>query len=72
MQYNTASPGNRLPTFRQNVVVSSSWIDLLGVMKVRSLRCLETSGTDNSVALRRIPEERKLQLHRCENLKTHF
>jgi hypothetical protein len=41
-------------------------------MDMRTLRCLEMSGTDYPVARRHFPEERNPQLHRCENLRTYI
>jgi len=43
------------------------WADL--PLKMKTLRCVETSGSDHPVTQRRIPEERLLQKYFCENFK---
>jgi len=35
-------------------------------LNLRTLRCLETSGSDYPLPQRRIPEESNSQVHRCE------
>ena len=39
-------------------------------LNMRPPCCLETSGANHAVPRRRIPEERRRQLHRCESRKT--
>jgi hypothetical protein len=39
-------------------------------LNMRPPCCLETSGANHAVPRRRIPEERRHQLHRCGSLKT--
>jgi len=42
----------------------------VSVLNMRAVRCLEMSGSEYPLTKRQIPEERKPQIHRCENLAT--
>lgn len=76
LQYDVASFGNRIPTFRVNVCafLQRSKCPRRHCtnerLKMRTLRCLERSGSDFRMTQRDIPEERNLLLHCCLNLKT--
>ena len=66
LRYGIASLDNRFPTFRDNLLVSFSWLNR------KPLQCLETSGTDYQLLRHQIPKERNPQLHRYKNIKTRI
>ena len=57
--YYAASNGNPVPTFRDNVSVTSSWTSL--PLKMEPIRCPETSVKDYHSTVRTNPEERRSQ-----------
>jgi hypothetical protein len=76
LRYNAASSGNTLPTFRDNVSVTSSRVKkskkTSWPLKMRPIRCPETSVKYYHSTLRNIPEERRSHQHRGGSVKlTH-
>jgi hypothetical protein len=75
LQYDVASFGNRIPTFRGNVCafLQRSKCPRRHCtnerLKMRTLRCHETLGSDFRMTQRDVSEERNLLLHCCSNLK---
>lgn len=76
LQYDVASFGSRIPTGRGNVCAflqRSKCPERLWTnesLKMRKLRCLETSVSDFRMTQYDVPEKWNLLLHCCLNLKT--
>jgi hypothetical protein len=80
LEYEATSIDNRIPTFRRNVISSYSRDEMykkgpkgprrnssaFSHLKMTTLRCVETGGSDYPAMQRRIPEER----NRCKNVKS--
>jgi hypothetical protein len=65
-----ASHHNLLPTFRENVSVSSSKVKTSGPLKTGPIRCPETSVKNYHATLRNTPEVRRYRQHRDGSLKS--
>jgi hypothetical protein len=65
--YEAASLGNLSPKVRNAGLVLCSIFEVFSQLKVKPLNCIEMSGTIYPVT--RLPEERILYPHGCENLK---
>lgn len=63
-----ASMSKRFPPFQDNVMHASSRDETS--LKMRTLRCVETSGFLCPLPQRHAPEERNPRLDRCANVKT--
>ena len=72
LNYYTASSGNPLPTFRDNLSVSSSRVKKSSSLKVRQITCPETSVRNYHYSLHYKPEERSSLLLRVGSLKLHL
>ena len=68
----TASSGNPLPTFRDNLLVSSSSMKKSSSLKVRQIAYPETSVRNYLYYFHYKPEERSSHLLRFGSLKLHF
>jgi hypothetical protein len=69
LDYYTANSGNSLPTFRDNISVSSSRVKKRSPLKMRQTACLERSVRNYHYSLRYNPEERSSHLLRGGSLK---
>ena len=72
LNYYTASSGNPLPTFRDNLSVSSSRVKKSSSLKVRQITCPETSVRNYHYSLHYKPEELSYHLLRFGSLKLHL
>lgn len=68
-RYDAGSLSDWCPTFGEKRIVL---IFKVRPLKMRRLRCLETSDTNHQVTLRHISKERRPRLHRCESLNTRI
>jgi hypothetical protein len=72
LRHYTASNFNSLPTFRDNVSVSSSRIKTFWTLKMRPICCPETSVKNYHWALCNAPEERRSHQHQEGSMKSLF